>query len=185
MTRHKGLRLSELTVSVHCLLDEKTATELKKYASHTHIPKVWVINEAVKLYLGTHESGMHAHIPRVYKERPISSGLLAIIEEMKRGYWEKTIPIKELEGIIRKVRGNDKRTVKNWLNSLIKLGFLKLKVDNGYENKIYAVKWKVVPQEVWPEDVKKEFENGATWMTEDNDSISDKAGEENSDDDHF
>jgi len=158
MTKHKGLKISNLDVPIFCRLDQKTATDLRKYVSHNHIPLSFVIDEAVKLYLGSHESGLHTHISRVYKERPISSGLLAIIEEMKKRYLEKEITLSDLEDIIRKVRGNDKRTVENWKKSLKDIQFLKLKIHLAWNQEIYWILWSKVPRYLWPEGYDVEIE---------------------------
>ncbi len=157
MTRRKGFKISNLDVPIFVRLDEKTAVELKKYISHNHIPMSFVINEAVKLYMGSHSYEPHTHKKGVYKG-PISLGLYNIIEEMKNRGYEKTIPLDVLEDIIRKVRGNDPRTVKNWIKSLKDIQFLKLKMHLRWNQEIYWILWSKVPQSLWPEGYDVEIE---------------------------
>ena len=159
MTRHKGLKVSSLQVPVYGRIDEKTAKDLEKYTNDNHVPKSYVLNEALTFYLGPRLSKTHTHKSDYLKEKSLPPGIEDIIKEIKsKGFGEVTTLV-DIQDAIRAVRGNDPRTLRNWMKALSEIEFIKEKTRINWKQAIYVLNWSVVDESLWPDSIKISRQN--------------------------
>ena len=159
MTRHKGLRISTLQVPTFCHLEEKVSTDLKKFANENHVPVSYVLNEAAKIYLGPRLSKTHTHKEDYLKKVGLTPGLEDIIKKIKSKGFDKETTQLDIQDAIRAVRGNDPRTLRNWMKSLSEIEFIKEKTRINWKQAIYVLNWSVVDESLWPDSIKISRQN--------------------------
>jgi hypothetical protein len=159
MTRHRGLRISALQVPTFCHLEEKVSADLKKFANENHVPVAYVLNEAAKNYLGPRLSKAHTHKPDYLNGIGLTPGIEDIIRKIKSKGFDKETTQLDLQDAIRAVRGNDPRTLRNWMKSLLEIEFIKEKTRINWKQAIYVLNWSVVDESLWPDSIKISRQN--------------------------
>lgn len=159
MTRHKGLKISSLQVPVYGRIDEKTAKDLEKYTNDNHVPKSYVLNEALTFYLDPRLSKAHTHKLDYLKEIGLTPGIEDIIKKIKSKGFDKETTQLDIQDAIRAVRGNDPRTLRNWMKALSEIEFIKEKTRINWKQAIYVLNWSVVDESLWPDSIKISRQN--------------------------
>ena len=154
MTRHKGLKISSLQVPVYGRIDEKTAKDLEKYTNDNHVPKSYVLNEALTFYLGPRLSKTHTHKPDYINGIGLTPGIREIIETIRNRGFDNEITQADIEEAIRTVRGHDPRTLKGWKKSLEEVGFIRETVRQSWKVAVYKLDWSMLDQSLWPDSIK-------------------------------
>ena len=157
--RPKGSRVSRLRVPVFGHIEEKTATDLARYANENHLPKSYIINESLVSYLGSRLSKAHTHKPDYLNEIGLTPGIEDIIRKIKSKGFDKETTQLDLQDAIRAVRGNDPRTLRNWMKSLLEIEFIKEKTRINWKQAIYVLNWSVVDESLWPDSIKISRQN--------------------------
>ncbi len=159
MTRHKGLKISCLQVPVYGRIDEKTAKDLERYTNDNHVPKSYVLNEALTFYLNPRLSKEHTHKSGYLKEIGLTPGIEDIIKKIKSKGFDKETTQLDIQDAIRAVRGNDPRTLRNWMKALSEIEFIKEKTRINWKQAIYVLNWSVVDESLWPDSIKISRQN--------------------------
>ncbi|MGC8618576.1 MAG: hypothetical protein ACP5UZ_07600 [Thermoplasmata archaeon] len=155
MTRHKGLKVSPLQVPIYGRIEQKIAEDLEKYSRDSHVPKSYLMNEALKHYLASQLLKAHTHSSG-YLKGNITRPIRDIIETLKNLGFDNETTQEDIEGVIRSIRGNDRRTIIMWRDSLEKIGFIREKVRKNYKIAVYSMDWSAVDESLWPDSLRKE-----------------------------
>lgn len=152
--RPKNSKVSRLRVPVFGRIEEKTAADLYTYVNENRLPVGYILNEALISYLGQRLSKTHTHKSDYLNGMGRTPGIKDIINEIKsRGFDNETTQL-DLQDAIKAVRGHDPRTLRNWMNGLLDIGFVKEKTRISWKQAVYEIDWSAVDESLWPDSIK-------------------------------
>ena len=150
----KNQKISTLQKELHVKVEKDTGNRLEKFILENHVPKGYVVNEAIARYLDLNSSKAHTHKSDYLKEIGLTPGIEDIIKKIKSKGFDKETTQLDIQDAIRAVRGNDPRTLRNWMKALSEIEFIKEKTRINWKQAIYVLDWSVVDESLWPDSIK-------------------------------
>ncbi len=150
----KNQKISTLQKELHIKIEKDTGNRLDKFISEYHLPKGYVVNEAISRYLDLHSSKAHTHKSDYLNGIGLTPGIKEIIQTIKNKGFDNEITQADIEEAIRTVRGHDPRTLKGWKKTLEEVGFIKETIRQSWKVAVYKLDWSMLDQSLWPESIK-------------------------------
>ena len=150
----KNQKISTLQKELHVKVEKDTGDRLEKFILENHVPKGYVVNEAIAGYLDLNSSKTHTHKPDYLNGMGLTPGIKEVIRTIKNRGFDKEIRQVDIEDAIRTVRGHDPRTIKTWKNSLEEIGFIKETIRKSWKVAVYSLDWSMLDQSLWPDSIK-------------------------------
>jgi ribosomal protein L31E len=150
----KNQKISTLQKELHIKIEKDTGNRLDKFISEYHLPKGYVVNEAISRYLDLNSAKTHTHMPEYLSGIGLTPGIKEIIQTIKNKGFDNEITQADIEEAIRTVRGHDPRTLKGWKKSLEEVGFIKETIRQSWKVAVYKLDWSMLDQSLWPESIK-------------------------------
>lgn len=153
----KDQRISTLDTLISLRLAKSVLEELDSYISRNtngRRNRSQVVNTILFDFLRKQKSLERAHKEDYLKEIGLTPGIKGIIEKIKsKGFDIETTQL-DLEDAIKAVRGHDPRTLRNWMNGLLDIGFVKEKTRISWKQAVYEIDWSAVDESLWPDSIK-------------------------------
>ena len=150
----KNQKISSLQKELHIKIENDTGNRLEKYISDNHLPKGYVVNDAIRRYLDLYSAKTHTHKPDYLNGLGLTPGIKEIIETIRNRGFANEIAQADIEEAIRTVRGHDPRTLRAWKSSLEEIGFIKESVRRSWKIAVYKLDWSMLDESLWPESIK-------------------------------
>ncbi len=150
----KNQKISTLQKELHVKVEKDTGDRLEKFILENHVPKGYVVNEAIARYLDLNSSKTHTHKPDYLNGMGLTPGIKEVIQTIKNRGFDDEIAQADIEDAIRTVRGHDPRTIKTWMNSLKETEIIKEKSRRSWKVAVYSLNWYKIDQSLWPDSIK-------------------------------
>jgi hypothetical protein len=150
----KNQKISTLQKELHVKVEKDTGNRLEKFILENHVPKGYVVNEAIARYLDLNSSKTHTHKPDYLNGMGLTPGIKEVIQTIKNRGFDDEIAQADIEDAIRTVRGHDPRTIKTWMNSLKETEIIKEKSRRSWKVAVYSLNWYKIDQSLWPDSIK-------------------------------